>query len=238
MDLNETQKNWDKLAKSDPLYAVLSDPAKRGKGWDKAEFFATGQAEIEALCIEAAQRGLAFGNERALDFGCGVGRLSQALAAHFEAVVGIDIAPSMLDLARAYDRSQGRCRFVLNERPDLALFPDAHFDLVYSNIVLQHMAPELALGYIPEFIRVLKPGGFVVFQLPSATERSWWRGALKACLPKPVLESYRKFRYGKDFEAGVEIEMNGVSETKVLGSLRMAGARIVSHDNGWYWAQK
>ena len=43
----------------------------------------------------------------ALDFGCGIGRLSQALAEHFDQVYGVDISPKMIELARAA-QSQGR----------------------------------------------------------------------------------------------------------------------------------
>src|SRR5262249_5547329 len=44
---------------------------------------------------------------------------------------------------------------------------DAAFDLVYSNVVLQHMEPEYSARYIHEFTRILAPGGVAVFQLPS-----------------------------------------------------------------------
>ena len=49
------------------------------------------------------------------------------------------------------------------------MFEDASFDLVNTRIVLQHLPDrEMILGYVAEFLRVLRPGGLLVFQLPSA----------------------------------------------------------------------
>lgn len=53
-----------------------------------------------------------------------------------------------------------------NDAADLRLFEDDRFDFVYSSIVLQHMPSALALGYILEFVRVTRPGGVIVFQVP------------------------------------------------------------------------
>ena len=53
--------------------------------------------------------------------------------------------------------------------PDLTVFSDASFDLVASDIVLQHLPDRATVeGYLAEFVRVLKPGGLLVFQLPSS----------------------------------------------------------------------
>lgn len=163
------QENWDRLGRSDPYWAVLTDPARKGGGWSPKEFFATGRAEIAELLESVDDRLPA--RERALDFGCGPGRLTQALAEHFARVDGVDVAPSMIDLARELDRrtdgESGRCVFHLNAATDLALFGDGTFDLAYSNITLQHMRPRLAEGYLAELVRVLRPGGVLVFQLPA-----------------------------------------------------------------------
>src|SRR5262245_23455853 len=73
----------------------------------------------------------------------------------------------MLRLANEFNRHHSRCSYRLNTTNDLSLFSDDYFDLIYSNIVLQHMEPEYAKNYIREFLRVLAPGGLIVFQLPS-----------------------------------------------------------------------
>src|SRR5581483_1389296 len=129
---------WSRLAAEDPLWAVCVSRAARHGGWDVEAFYATGVAEVEAALARATGLGLVAGGQSALDFGCAVGRLTRPLTAHFKHVTGVDIAPGMLDLARQDNPAGDRCRFVLNDRADLALFGDAQFDLVYSSIVLQH----------------------------------------------------------------------------------------------------
>ena len=49
--------------------------------------------------------------------------MTQALAGHFDEVVGVDIAGSMLDHARRLNRVGNRCRYVHNEAPNLERFP-------------------------------------------------------------------------------------------------------------------
>src|SRR4051812_20484179 len=104
---------------------------------------------------------------RALDFGCGIGRVTQALAKNFAAVDGVDIAPSMIAKARTLNREPDRCRYLLNERTDLAVCDPARYDFVYSRLVLQHMQPKYAVRYIREFFRLLDPGGVALFQVPA-----------------------------------------------------------------------
>ncbi|MGI8870099.1 MAG: class I SAM-dependent methyltransferase [Mycobacteriales bacterium] len=169
MDLAELRKHWDTFGRTDPLFAVLSDPYKRYGRWDRDEFFADGRTEIEDVLAFVRERAIAWGAalrfRRALDFGCGVGRLTQALARHFRRVDGVDIAPSMLSAARRYARLRPRCRFHLNTDGDLRQFRDGTFDFVYTNHVLQHMEPQFATAYIAEFLRVLRPGAFAMFEL-------------------------------------------------------------------------
>ena len=168
MALNDLRRTWDRLGREDPLWAVLSDPTKRNNRWNAEEFFRTGDVEIRQIFEDLDGRGFNVNRGRALDFGCGVGRLSQALCAYFDRVDGVDIASSMVKAARKSNKHGARCHYHLNVRHDLRLFDDGSFDLVYSNIVLQHMEPDLARGYIREFMRVLAPGGMAVFQVPGA----------------------------------------------------------------------
>lgn len=176
-DLKAVRDTWDHLGRRDPYWAVLTNPGKEGGRWDLEEFFATGGEEIEELLHAVGH--LLPARRRALDFGCGVGRLSQALAEHFDRVDGVDVAPSMVALAEEHAASpetsrrvSERCTFHLNQRPDLHLFEDGTFDLAYSNITLQHMRAGLAKVYMGELLRVLAPDGIAVFQLPVDLRRS------------------------------------------------------------------
>ena len=165
-DLRRVQETWDTLAGDDDLFGVIwGYPYVQNQTAE--EFFAAGEEEIARVLRRGKRLGLPHRRGRALDFGCGAGRLTQALAGEFEHVVGIDVAPGMIEAARRLNGRGDRCEFVLNEEPDLRRFEDSSFDLVYSNLVLQHMPPELARGYVAELARVLAPGGLLVFQAPS-----------------------------------------------------------------------
>lgn len=167
MDLQELQTNWNEFGKSDPLWAILTTPEMRGGKWKPEEFFKTGEAEIGGVIAYVESLGLLRSRRAALDFGCGVGRLTQALCPHFDRAIGVDIAPSMIEQARQYNRQGERCTYILNERDDLSVLGDGSLDFIYSNIVLQHMKPEYSRRYIREFARLLAGGGVAVFQIPS-----------------------------------------------------------------------
>jgi SAM-dependent methyltransferase len=168
VDLKQLQKNWDEFGRIDPLWAILTSPDRKGGKWDPEEFFASGRREIDHIMRRAQALALPALRETALDFGCGVGRLTQALCAWFERCRGVDIAPSMIALARQHNTCGVKCEYVLNTQNNLRIFPDRSFDFVYSSIVLQHMEPRYSTSYIREFVRVLRPRGLVVFQLPSS----------------------------------------------------------------------
>jgi len=168
VDLRTLQKNWDSFGETDPLWAILTDPAKKGGKWDLEDFLQTGTHEIAATLERLKSLGISTASRRALDFGCGIGRLTQALSARFDEAWGVDIAPSMIALAKRINAHPDRCRYLLNETNDLACFPSQHFDFVYSRLVLQHMLPVYAKDYILEFLRVLAPGGVLIFQMPDS----------------------------------------------------------------------
>jgi hypothetical protein len=168
MNLQELAYNWNEFARRDAMWSILTLPGTRGNRWKQAAFFRTGDDEVERLLRRLAALGVAPRSGRALDFGCGIGRITQALAGRFDRVDGVDIAPSMIAQARRLSRDRPGCVYRVNDRPDLAIFPDGCFDLVYSVYVLQHMEPRYSRRYVGEFVRLLAPGGVAVFQLPTA----------------------------------------------------------------------
>jgi SAM-dependent methyltransferase len=166
-DLRKLERVWRTLGRDDPFWAALTDSEKRGGGWEAGEFFRTGEAEIDAVLQSAVRRGVEVARGRALDFGCGAGRLTQALAARFDRADGVDISASMIALARQHNRFGERCKYHRHVSADLALFRDSAFDFIYSAVTLQHIPPDYSRRYIREFVRVLAPDGLLVFQLPS-----------------------------------------------------------------------
>ena len=166
MSLERHRHDWEELAAFDPLWAVLTQPGKRGGGWDRDEFFATGETEIAAVLEAAESLGLPRQRRRALDFGCGAGRLTRALAGHFATAVGVDISERMVETARRLNEDVAGAEFCVNTSPDLRQFEDGAFDLAYTSLVLQHIPRDLVEGYVVELLRVTAPGGLLVFGLP------------------------------------------------------------------------
>lgn len=228
--LQEQKRDWDELAKTDPLWAVLSDPAKRFGHWDLTEFFDTGEREIEALLRRTHALGCAPSLESALDFGCGVGRLTRALAGRFQEVVGVDISEAMIDKARELNPSLAHVSFVVNVREDLGLFPDGRFGFVYSNIVLQHLPTRtMIFGYVGEFLRVLAPGGLLIFQLPGRLppwirlqpRRALFKGFRLLGMPERTL----RVRFGLH-----PIRMQSVPRDDMLSFLKQMDGRVAHVD--------
>lgn len=225
-ELQSLRRAWDALGEDDPLWAILSYAQTRGGRWDVAAFFATGDAEIGVLEAQCAALCLPQTRRVALDFGCGVGRLSRALAMHYAEVVGVDIAASMLAHARKFNADRPNLRFVENAHGDLRFLPDASVDLIYSVIVLQHMPAELQRVYIAEFMRALAPGGLAVFQVACAHAQDW-RGMVYRFVPNALLNRLRRWRYA----SRAAFEMHVVDEGAVRDAIAAAGRRIVRVDD-------
>ncbi len=170
MSLGNLKKNWETFGRSDPLWAILTHEGKDKNRWAEDEFFQTGQDEINKVIRSLKKSGWdqARQGKMALDFGCGVGRNTLALAGYFSEVKGVDIAAPMITLARRYAKKKHQqVKYFLNTKNDLELFRARKFNFIYTNITLQHMDQKYIKNYLLEFLRVLKPGGFLLFQLPS-----------------------------------------------------------------------
>ncbi|MBX3745273.1 MAG: class I SAM-dependent methyltransferase [Verrucomicrobiae bacterium] len=200
-ELNHLRQTWETLGAEDPLWAVVSHPSKRGGGWNVADFLATGRSDIDRLrSILARHPGTPDRFRHVLDFGCGVGRLTQAWRPHADSVTGVDISEPMIRQAERLAAGHPGIQFLVNVRPDLAALPDGHFDLCFSYICLQHMPWPLARAYLAEFARVCTPGGWLLFQLPSrpppTAGLARLRQSLVNLLPFGLDRSYRRWKHG------------------------------------------
>ena len=169
MDFQHLRRSWEVFAATDPLHAIVTAPGKYGNRWDRDEFFGLGRREVDEVFADLARHGLDPPRGRALDFGCGVGRLTRFFADRFETAVGVDISSRMVELAREFAPTAGGPIYVHNPREDLALFADGSFDFVFSTLVLQHMRPDYAMNYVREFLRLIDPDGVVMFALTNHT---------------------------------------------------------------------
>jgi ubiquinone/menaquinone biosynthesis C-methylase UbiE len=216
------RQQWELLGAHDPYWAVLSDPTKKNGRWSKTEFFQTGIDEINILLQKTSRRGIRLRFELALDYGCGVGRLSRALSTSFQRVLGVDISDSMLSEARSVNSAFPNIQFLRNNGDSLAGVADGTVDFVYSNIVLQHSPRKTQCLLIKEFCRVLRPGGTLIFQTPSHQNLGKVKGLFHFLLGNNILNILRRIVYGRTRV----MEMHTIRKEDVLELLREEGLAV------------
>lgn len=236
MRLRALQSHWDRFGRADPLWAVLTQEDFKG-GQNLDRFMGSGREEIDRVMDLLGGFGLGDPSrrERALDFGCGVGRCTQALARYYRSVLGVDIAPSMIEKARELCPLGGGVEYAVNDRPDLSFLDDDSFDLVYSNIVLQHMEPVYSARYVKEMVRVVRPGGAVIFQVPSrapgpppGSPVATVKRLARDHGPPAAVRTYDAFNRAVRRKNRPTMQMFTVERPKVERLLRTAGATVVA----------
>ena len=225
MSLESLRRDWEELATIDAKWSVLTNPEKRNF-WEDSEFFATGEHEMGQLILTLQGLGYPKLFKNALDFGCGVGRLTLPLSHRFENTWGIDISAPMLEQAKA---NVPRARFLLNDKNRIA-FADGTFDLVYTALVLQHLPhPRLVSGYIAEFLRIIGTRGIAVFHVPTHVElihRIQPRRRLYTLLRTCGIEPTRLVSLSL-----TPMHVTGLPEKRILEIVRGSSCRIIHVDN-------
>jgi len=226
--LNHHRQDWEDLGALDPYWAILAHPTRKFGKWDVEAFFRTGEEEIERVMQASRRMGYPREHELALDFGCGVGRLTRALARHFRRCYGVDISESMICRAKELNQSIQNCEFMVNTESHLGVFPDDQFDMVCTLIVLQHLPDKRSIRTsISEFVRIVKRNGLVVFQLPTYMP-------LKRRL-QPRRRLYSLLR-GLGFDRRLlyerlglyPVRMTFIPEPEVCALLRAVGAKVLN----------
>lgn len=145
-EMRSSSTEWEQYGEREPYFAVLTDERFLRDRIDLDEFYATGEADVARLFADIGQP---FDPKSALDFGCGVGRLTRALTQRVPVVVGCDAAESMLQLARAAVPS---ATFATE-------LPDQRFDLVCSLIVFQHIPVPAGMAIVERLLGMVDAGG-------------------------------------------------------------------------------
>lgn len=168
----KAKEQWELLGRTDPYYAVATFDKFKSKSLDdvlKDEFFATGREHVEFVAEEYELRfGDDFRPDRALDFGCGVGRLVLPFAEKAAHVTGVDISDNMLSEARRNCESRGLSNVDLLQTEEF-LRSDVDFDFVHSFIVFQHIDPRIGMPLFSKIVKRLKPGGAGAIHFTYAT---------------------------------------------------------------------
>lgn len=132
------------------------------------------------------------GSGRALELGCGYGRVLREIAPVVRQLVGCDISEDSLQLARKFRPTRGHVELVRTNAARLAI-PSAAFDAVFC---IQNGISAFGLDrrvLVSEAIRVTRPGGRVLFSSYSPgvwdDRLAWFRLQADAGLLGPIDET-------------------------------------------------
>jgi len=157
---------WTALGQEAPHWSVLTQERFRpGQLADhEAAFWATGKAERDLLLGMLRRHGLqAVARGTCLEFGCGVGRVTLALAPHVGRIIGCDISRAHLGLAAARRAALGLQAEWFQSTIE-APMPPGDWDIWFSCLVLQHNPPPVITHLLRLAFDGLRPGGVALFQ--------------------------------------------------------------------------
>jgi SAM-dependent methyltransferase len=167
-----TDRAWERFGKADPYFGVLVEPKYKASALTneaRDDFFRSGDEYVERMMKRIDRL---FGHEcafnRALDFGCGVGRLILPLARHAKEVIGVDISDSMLEEARRNCQRHNRTNISLVKSDNHLSLLSGRFDLIHSYIVLQHIPVRRGYRLIENLLARLEEGGIGVLHVTYA----------------------------------------------------------------------
>ncbi len=160
--------DWNRRARSDaPYYVALGN---RGQSWE--EFLRGGEDIVLGLERELSRLRTPDGEpRRALEIGCGPGRLMYPLSRRVGEIHGVDVSAEMVRLAERNLTGILNAHVHVSNGTNLAQFADESFDFVYSYAVFQHIpSREVVLTYLREIRRVLKTSGIARLQFNGLAE--------------------------------------------------------------------
>jgi SAM-dependent methyltransferase len=213
------RSDWDRRAREDARYYAAFGRREQ----EEEEFQQSAGDVVRNLDRELRRlpRGTDHAALRALEIGCGPGRVMLPMSLRFGEIHGVDISEEMIRLARERLACAPNAHAQVNNGADLGAFADDWFDFVYSYAVFQHIPGlEIVLGYLRETRRVLKPGGLVRCQInglpKSAAGYDTWQGVRVSAV------EIREFALVNDFQL-LALEGAGTQYMWVTLAKRPAG---------------
>lgn len=235
--MDSMARQWDELARLNARYSIISTPEfAAGDASSLEAFWASGREELDRILGM-----LALGDtstRRAVEIGCGIGRMTHALAARFGHVTALDVSPEMIQRARALGAGLTHVEFVVGSGSDLRGIPEGSTDFVLAWFVLQHVPRTRdVLRYVAEAGRVLRPGGTAFLHMRTSRgeldhARRWLERKLFYLLPLPLrraLDARGPVSQEREFAARFPVWRGSpVRPRSVVQVARAAGLTLVS----------
>jgi SAM-dependent methyltransferase len=193
----DSERFWDERADENALFYVDNELDYEHPDLDA--FWQRGEWVVEHMLDTVGLR--LTGEETVVDIGCGVGRLTRALAQRTKRVLAVDVSRRMLDQAQALNPQLANVEWLHGDGLSLSVVADAAAHGCFSHVVFQHVPDaEVTLGYVRDMGRVVRPGGWALFQVSTdptvhdspaprrlagfgrrrreRPERAWWGSAV------------------------------------------------------------
>jgi SAM-dependent methyltransferase len=230
--MQSTDKAWKYYGEKDPYYGVLTQPnfkSDRLTEAGKQQFFDSGRRYIDlVLSVVREHLDHSFQSTRALDFGCGVGRLALPLAAKCEAVVGVDVSESMLEESRKNAVRLGVKNASFVRGDDALSNIEGTFDLLNSLIVFQHIPPPRGEAIVKRLLQLLREGGVGALQFTYGFQSGVSRARenlVQAYKSVPLLWSARNLVKGRPLLEPM-MQMNQYDVNRLLRILQEGGCHV------------
>ncbi len=225
---DRTDREWEKYGRVDPYFGVLAEDKFRGHrltGERKKEFFESGR-----ICLDAVMNKVRrvfdpdFSIRRALDFGCGVGRLTIPLADYAGEVTGADVSESMLREAGRNCESRGLDNVVLVKTDDTLSSLAGEYDFILSFIVFQHIPVKRGERIFRNLLARLAAGGVGVVHFTYA--RNYRKPAILDLVKRilPPAANFANLLRGRKFNAP-RMEMNVYNLNRLLAIMQQTRIR-------------
>lgn len=163
---------WEEFAKENPEDYILTGDISYSTREGEKHFFESGEKLTQQTIEEVGE--LLPGKERALEIGCGTGRLTLPHAQIFDEVIAVDISSTMLaklnENAKQLDQEN-----IQTFRPSQN-WMDYPVDYAYSYLVFQHIKKlEIIRGYIGNISRSLKTKGIAHLQFDTRPKSIFYK---------------------------------------------------------------
>ena len=240
-----SNSEWIYWGRVDPLWAVAAlEGREQGapNAWTAADFLAMGDSDMADVARHWQSYGVSRG--RCIEIGCGSGRMTKALLAHFDSVLAIDVSPDQIrSAATLLGEDAQRVSFAL---VSTAAIPaaDASCDAMFSSHVFQHLSDFSHVErYFAESFRCLRHGGTICFHLPvpgahrTSEHPSIWylvrsaKVAIKRMLGQLAVMDYRRYAASRVFGA---LERVGYEDCQ----LRIFSMRSNGDAHSYFFARK
>ncbi len=203
VELDDMKVYWDACARHNAKRHIATDD------WESEDVFhKCGERDLGNLLSNLDKEYLKTGNKRALEIGCGIGRMLKPFAIQYPdlKIFGVDVSEEMVRKGRQRLKEIENVELMRTSGKDLRLFEDNSFNFVYSYVVLQHIPRKFVHNYFNEVSRILDEKGFFVFQMPVRTEEEK--------PPEPPDSDFRTVRFYSLEEVKMLCRSNGLNLSK------------------------